>query len=56
MVYTPGGKPYFAVEPASNMTDAVNHMDNVPDHGLRILPPGGILQRQVRFAVEALAG
>ena len=55
VVYTPAGKPYFAVEPASNMTDAVNHMDTVPDHGLRVLPPGGILQRQVRFAVEALA-
>ena len=56
VVYTPEGKPYFAVEPASNMTDAVNHMDTVPDHGLRVLPPGGILQRQVRFAVEALPG
>ena len=56
VVYTPEGKPYFAVEPASNMTDAVNHMDTVPDHGLRVLQPGGILQRQVRFAVEALAG
>ena len=54
VVYTPGGKPYFAVEPASNMTDAVNRMDTVPDHGLRVLQPGAGLQRQVRFALETL--
>jgi aldose 1-epimerase len=52
VVYTPDGKPYFAVEPASNMTDAVNRMDTVPDHGLRVLQPGDTLQRQVRFTVE----
>ncbi len=54
VVYTPDGKPYFAVEPASNMTDAVNRMDGVPDHGLRILRPGDSLQRQVRFTVADL--
>jgi aldose 1-epimerase len=54
VVYTPDGKPYFAVEPASNMTDAINHLDSVPDHGLRILSPGETLSRQVRFTVEAL--
>ncbi len=54
VVYTPDGKPYFAVEPASNMTDAVNHMDTVPDHGLRVLEPGERLVRQVRFSVEDL--
>ena len=52
VVYTPDGKPYFAVEPASNMTDAINRMDSVPDHGLRVLQPGDTLQRQVRFTVE----
>ena len=51
VVYTPPGKPYFAVEPASNMTDAVNRMANVPDHGLRVLQPGDTLARQVRFTV-----
>ncbi|MEJ1976033.1 MAG: aldose 1-epimerase [Acetobacteraceae bacterium] len=40
VVYTPDAKPYFAVEPASNMTDAVNRMDTVADHGLRVLAPG----------------
>ncbi len=54
VVYTPAGKPHFAVEPASNMTDAVNHMATVPDHGLRVLQPGDVLRRQVRFAVEAV--
>ena len=54
VVYTPEDKPYFAVEPASNMTDAVNRMDTVPDHGLRVLRPGDTLQRQVRFTVEDL--
>ena len=52
VVYTPDGKPYFAVEPASNMTDAVNHMETVPDHGLRVLQPGDTLSRQVRFTAE----
>lgn len=52
VVYTPGDKPYFAVEPASNMTDAINRMDTVPDHGLRVLAPGESLVRQVRFSVE----
>ena len=52
VVYTPAGKPYFAVEPASNMTDAVNRMDSVPDHGLRVLQPGDRLRRQIRFSVE----
>lgn len=53
VVYTPAGKPYFAVEPASNMTDAVNRMDTVPDHGLRVLTSGESLVRQVRFTVSA---
>ncbi len=54
VVYTPPGKPFFAVEPASNMTDAINRMDSVPDHGLRVLQPGDVLTREVRFRVEDL--
>ena len=54
VIYTPDGKPYFAVEPASNMTDAVNRMGTTPDHGLRVLSPGETLTRQVRFLVEDL--
>lgn len=51
VVYTPPGRPYFAVEPASNMTDAINRMAAVPDHGLRIVAPGDTVSGQVRFAV-----
>ena len=54
VVYTPEGKPYFAVEPASNMTDAINRMQAVDDHGLRVLHPGDTLRREVRFGVEDL--
>jgi aldose 1-epimerase len=54
VVFTPAEKPFFAVEPASNMTDAVNRMDSVPAHGLRVLAPGETLERQVRFLVEDL--
>ncbi len=54
VVYTPDGKPYFAVEPASNMTDAINHRDDVAAHGLRVLASGETLTRQIRFHVEDL--
>ena len=54
VVYTPNGKPFFAVEPVSNMTDAIHHMDDVPAHGLRILQSGESLTRQVRFMIEDL--
>ncbi len=54
VVYTPDDKPYLAVEPASNMTDAINRMDSVTDHGLRILAPGETKTRQIRFIVEDL--
>jgi aldose 1-epimerase len=54
VVFTPEEKPFFAVEPASNMTDAINRMDTIPAHGLRILAPGETLERQIRFLVEDL--
>ncbi len=54
VVYTPDDQPFFAVEPASNMMDAINRMDTVPDHGLRVLAPGESLVRQVRFLVADL--
>ena len=52
VVFTPPGKPYFAVEPASNMSNAVNHMQ-LPDSGLRVVPPGGVLEGSVRLALFA---
>lgn len=53
VVFTPPGKPYVAVEPASNMTDAVHHLD-LPDHGLELLQPGGVLRAQAEFALTRL--
>ncbi len=46
VVFTPPGRGYLAVEPASNMTDAVNRMD-IADHGLRVLQPGEALEATV---------
>jgi aldose 1-epimerase len=54
VVFTPEEFPFFAVEPASNMRDAVNRMDKVPAHGLRILASVETLERQIRFLVEDL--
>lgn len=50
VVFTPPGKCYVAVEPATNMTDAVNRMDE-PDAGLRILQPGELLTGRVAFTL-----
>ena len=49
IVYSPPGQDFFWVEPVSHMNDAINRMDSVPDHGLRILAPGGTLQGLVTF-------
>jgi aldose 1-epimerase len=51
VVYTPAGGPDFAFEPVSNMNDAINRMEIVPDHGLVVLAPGAALTGLVRFAV-----
>jgi aldose 1-epimerase len=55
IVYTPPGQDFFCVEPVSHMNDAINRMDSVAGHGIRILPSGGTLQGLVRFAL-ATAG
>jgi aldose 1-epimerase len=53
VVYTPASGETVAVEPVSAMNDAVNRMDAVPGHGLRVLAPGARLAGTVRFEVEA---
>ncbi len=53
VVYTPASGETVAVEPVSNMNDAVNRMDAVPGHGLRVVAPGERLAGTVRFEVEA---
>ncbi len=49
VVYVPDGKPYFATEPVSHRTDAINHLGQGEDTGLRILEPGETLAGEVRF-------
>jgi aldose 1-epimerase len=49
IVYTPPGQDFFCVEPVSHMNDAINRMDRVAGHGLRILAPGGTLQGSGTF-------
>lgn len=49
IVYTPDGKPYCAVEPATHLPDAVNREG---DHGLRVLRPGEKLEGTVRFQID----
>ena len=41
------------VEPASNMTDAINRPD-IPDRGLTILAPGEVLHAEVEFSLARL--
>jgi aldose 1-epimerase len=53
VVYAPSDRSFVAVEPVSNMTDAVNRM-NEPDQGLKVLAPGEQLRRTVHFGVEGL--
>jgi aldose 1-epimerase len=52
IVYTPRDHDFFCVEPVSHMTDALNRMGEVPDHGMSILPPGGTLQGEVTFRLK----
>ena len=49
IVYTPLGQNFFCVEPVSHMTDAINRMNAVPDHGLHTLAPGGTVKGEVTF-------
>lgn len=53
VVFTPPGRDYMAVEPASNMTDAINHPE-IDDRGLTMLQPGKTLSTRVDFALMGL--
>nr|WP_321983665.1 aldose 1-epimerase [uncultured Lichenicoccus sp.] len=53
VVFTPPGRGYLAVEPASNMTDAVNRMQ-IADNGLVVLEPGAVLEASVSLALFGL--
>ncbi len=51
-LYTPPGHGYFGLEPVSNMPDAINRMEEVPDNGLLVLATGETLAGHVRFDVS----
>jgi aldose 1-epimerase len=53
VVYVPGPRDYFAVEPVSHMNDAIHHPD-VGGHGLAVLRPGETLIGSVRFLVGTI--
>lgn len=53
VVQMPPGGDALAVEPPSNMTDAVNRMD-VADNGLRVLQPGEMLEASVMLSLFEL--
>ncbi|GBD56364.1 aldose 1-epimerase [Gluconobacter wancherniae] len=55
VVYTAPGEQFVAVEPVTNMTDAINHPE-IADRGLHILKPGTRIGGGMRFRVSSLNG
>jgi aldose 1-epimerase len=53
VVYVPGPRDYFAVEPVSHMNDAIHHPE-VPGNGLVVLGPGERLSGTVRFRIGTI--
>jgi aldose 1-epimerase len=53
VVYAPSDRAFVAVEPVSNMTDAINHLSEL-DQGLKVLAPGETLSGTIHFGVEPL--
>lgn len=47
-------RSFFSVEPVSHTVDAVNRMDTVEDHGLRVLEPGESIEGRVTLAIGSL--
>ena len=54
--FVPDGRDFFAVEPVSHMSDAINRMATEADHGLIVLPPGGQLEGRIDYRISALSG
>lgn len=51
VVYTPGEKPYFCVEPVSHVSNAI-HMADPAAHGLRTLQPGETFEAWMKLEVN----
>ena len=54
IVYIPDGKDFFAIEPVTNITDGLNHMDGPLPPGVFIVPPGEQRRGTMQFAVTPL--
>lgn len=50
VVYTAPDKPFVAVEPVTNMGDAIHHSE-VMERGLHVLAPGGRVNGTIRFRI-----
>jgi aldose 1-epimerase len=55
IVYTPPGQDFFCLEPVSHMTDAINRMDSVPGHGVRVLASGETVRGSITFRLAGAA-
>jgi aldose 1-epimerase len=54
VVYVPDGRDFFAIEPVSHSSDAINRPDSARN-GLAVLRPGETMLGVVRFRVGAPA-
>ncbi|MFT8807537.1 aldose 1-epimerase [Gluconobacter sp.] len=55
VVFTAPDSPFVAVEPVTNMTDAINHPE-IADRGLHVLEPEAQVGGSMRFRVEKVDG
>jgi aldose 1-epimerase len=55
VVYISPVNDFIAVEPVSNVNDAINKMDQPVAHGLRVLRPGETLAATMAFTVEDIS-
>jgi aldose 1-epimerase len=51
VVFTPGDRPYYCVEPVSHVSNAL-HMSDPTAHGLRSLAPGAVFDAWMRLEVD----
>lgn len=53
VLFSPEGRDYFGIEPVSNMSNGVNHLE-LAENGIVALAPGGRLEAKIRFEVGRL--
>ena len=53
VVFVPRERDFVAIEPVSNMNDALNRMET-PGHGMVVLQPGETLEGQISMTIETL--